>query len=70
MAYDEVCTVINMLPLLMLGLGSMLLWRYSIPVAASYIFCVRFFLSHLLHIGVSRTLGVLSVCNVCGIRNW
>lgn len=41
MAYDEVCTVINMLPLLMIALAGGLFWQYDIVVASSYTFCVR-----------------------------
>ena len=42
MAYDEVCTVLNMIPLLMLALAGGLFWRYDAVVASSYLFCVRF----------------------------
>jgi len=43
MAYDEVCTVINVIPLLMVTLAGALFWRYDIAVASTYIFCVRNF---------------------------
>ena len=43
MAYDEVCTVLNMIPLLMFALAGGLFWRYNVVVASSYVFCVRFF---------------------------
>ena len=42
MAYNEVCTVLNMIPLLMLALAGGLFWRYDAVVAFSYVFCVRF----------------------------
>ena len=46
MAYDEVCTVINFIPILMLALAGGLFLRYDSVVAFTYIFCVRFLIVH------------------------
>ena len=70
MAYDEVCTVINMLPLLMLALAGGLFWQYDIVVASSYIFCVRPLTIIFTVCQAYHVLGVIFVCNVCGIWHW
>lgn len=56
MAYDEVCTVLNMIPLLMFGLAGGLFWRYNVVVASSYVFCVFYLYAMYVEFGIGEIL--------------
>ena len=53
MAYEEVCTVINFIPILMLAFAGGLFWRYDSVVAFTYIFCVGLLIAHLQYLSMS-----------------